>query len=358
MARERAQAVSEPPVSWIITNWRLKLLSLILAVGLVGGVAFSENPPVFDTVPVLVQFANPPAELVVMNPPTKIEVPVAGLRDAVTRYKNTAAGVTIDLANAKPGPNQVFAVTPKIDVPGVTVRSRVDPIRLTLERQETRQLDIEIRTPKASSGIAVIPEKTYATCGSSNDRCQVSVTAASSIANILKAYVDYDVTLTTANTVISPNELIKFEENGHSVDLQKDVKSFPAATFTPSNVTVQVATRGGTMTRAVGVGIRTTGTLACGYAITRSDVQPSLFVTVTGPVDQLTRLATLTIDPIDISGLTGTTIVDRRLQTSSPQVVADPPLVRVTLAISQAFNCVAPSTAVVSSPGPTASPSR
>ncbi len=344
--------MNEPPVSWIVNNWRLKLLSAVLAVGLVGAVAFSQNPPVFDTAAVLVQFANLPDDLVVIDPPTTIDVPVAGLRDAVTKYKNTAAGVTINLANAKPGPNQVFAVTPKIDVPGVTVRSRVGPIRLTLEPQDTRQMDIEVRTPKASPGIEVIPEKTYATCGNSNDRCQVSVTAARSILNTLKAYVDYDVTLTTASYLISPNEPVKFDANGHPINLSKDVRSVPPVTFTPPNVTVQVGTRGGTLTRTVGIGVRATGTQACGYAITRSDVQPSPFVTVTGPVDQVSRLTTLPIDPIDIGGLTGTTTVDRRVLTGSPQVSADPPQVRVTLAISQSFNCGAPSTAVVASPSP------
>ena len=338
-------------MTWIVNNWRLKLLSAVLAVGLVGAVAFSQNPPVFDTAAVLVQFANLPDDLVVIDPPTTIDVPVAGLRDAVTKYKNTAAGVTINLANAKPGPNQVFAVTPKIDVPGVTVRSRVGPIRLTLEPQDTRQMDIEVRTPKASPGIEVIPEKTYATCGNSNDRCQVSVTAARSILNTLKAYVDYDVTLTTASYLISPNEPVKFDANRHPINLSKDVRSVPPVTFTPPNVTVQVGTRGGTLTRTVGIGVRTTGTQACGYAITRSDVQPSPFVTVTGPVDQVSRLTTLPIDPIDIGGLTGTTTVDRRVLTS-PQVSADPPQVRVTLAISQSFNCGAPSTAVVASPSP------
>src|SRR5262249_56451416 len=104
---------------------------------LVGLARFSEHAPGCGTAAVRVEFANVPPDLVVLDPPTPIDVPVAGLRDAVTKYKNTPAGVTINLANAKPGPNQVFAVTPKIGVPGVTVRSRVGPIRLTLERQET-----------------------------------------------------------------------------------------------------------------------------------------------------------------------------------------------------------------------------
>lgn len=346
------------PLGWIATNWRLKLLSLVLAVGLLGAVAFSENPPVFDTASVRIEFANPPQDMVVMNPPSALDVPVAGLRDAVTRYKNGAAGVSIDLANAKPGPNQKFAVTPKIGTPGVTVRSRVDPISLTLDRLAPGQLDIEVRTPRTSPGIAVIPEKTYATCGNSNDRCRVSVSAAASIMSSLKAYVDYDVPLTSANTLISPNEPIKFESDGRPIDLKKDVKTIPRPSVTPDNVTVQIQTRSGTLTKTVGLNVRVTGTQACGYAISGVDVQPnSGFVSITGPIDSVARLNTLTLEAVDITGITSSTTVPRRVVTGSPQITADPATVRVTVNVNQSFSCAAPAAAAVVPPSPTPSPS-
>lgn len=357
MARERAQAVTGTPLGWIATNWRLKLLSLVLAIGLLGAVAFSENPPVFDTASVRIQWNLPP-EMVVMNPPSTLDVPVAGLRDAVTRYKNGAAGVSIDLANAKPGSNQKFAVTPKIGTPGVTVRSRIDPISLTLDRLASGQLDIEVRTPKLSPGIAVIPEKTYATCGNSNDRCRVSVSAAASIMSSLKAYVNYDVSLTSANHLISPNEPIKFEANGGPIDLRKDINTIPRPSQTPDNVDVQIETRSGTLTRTVGLNVRVTGTQACGYAISGVDVQPnSGFVSITGPVDTVAKLNTLTLDAVDISGITSSITVTKRVQTGSPQITADPATVRVTVSVNQSFSCAAPPAAAVAPPSPTPSPS-
>ncbi len=332
------------PVSWLVNNWRLKLLSLALSLGIVGAVAFSQNPPVFDTVSARIQYLNLPQDLVVMNRPTTVDVPVAGLRDAVTMYRNTAAGVSIDLANARAGTNQAFAVTPKIDVAGVTARSRIGPIRLTVEPLVARQLDIGVRAPKALPGISVIQDRTYATCGNSNDRCQVTVSAAASIVDKLTAYVDYDVTLTTADPLISPNEPIKFELNGHQIDLAKDVKSLPTPSWTPSVVTIQVATHGSTLTRTVPLTTRITGTQACGYAITGLDVQPSASVTVTGPIDLVSKLTVLQLEPpIDVSGLTSSSTVSRRVQTGSSQIASDLSLVRVTVGISQAFSCAAPS---------------
>lgn len=344
------------PLGWIATNWQLKLLSLVLAVGLLGAVAFSENPPVFDTASVGIEYLNPPPDIVVMNPPSALDMPVAGLRDAVNRYKNGAAGVSIDLANAKPGSNQKFAVTPKIGTPGVTVRSRVDPISLTLDQLATGQLDIDVRTPKILPGVAVIPEKTYATCGNSNDRCRVSVSAAASIMSTLKAYVDYDVALTSATHLISPNQPIKFEANGRPIDLRKDVKTKPAPSWTPDNVDVQIATRSGTVTRTIGLNVRVTGTQPCGYAISAVEVQPTSFVSITGPVDLVAKLNTLTLDAVDISGITGSTTFPRKVQTGSPQIVAEPSTVRVTVSVNQSFNCAAPPAAAVVLPSPSPSP--
>ena len=356
MAHERAEAVNGLPLHWVTTNWRLKLLSLVLSLGLVGAVAFSANPPTFDTASVRVQYVNLAPDLVLMNPPTSIDVPVAGLRDAVTKYKATPAGVSVNLTNAKPGPNQAFAVTPKIDVPGVTARSGVRPIRLTIDPLVTRQIDIEVQTPNVAPGVVVIPEKTYATCGNSNDHCQVTVSAGASIVNNLKAFVDYNVPLTSANPLISPNEPVKFESNGHPIDLNKAM-SQPAPSWTPTKVTVQVATHGGSLTRTVGLGVRVTGAQACGYVITGVDVQPQDFVNVSGPIDQVAKLSTLPIDPIDVGGLTGSTTVTRRVTTPSNQITADLSTIRVTVGIGQAFSCAASSPTPAPPAQPTPSPS-
>ena len=69
-----------------------------------------------------------------------------------------------------------------------------------IEPLRTRQLDVEVRTPNKSAGIEVVPERTYASCGNANDRCQVTVSAATSLVDSLKAYVKYDVPITGANT--------------------------------------------------------------------------------------------------------------------------------------------------------------
>jgi hypothetical protein len=344
------------PVGWIVTNWRLKLLALLLTVGLLGGVAFSENPPTFDTVPVRVEYVNLPPDLVVRDPPLTIQVQVAGLRDAVQAYKASPAGVSIDLARAKAGANQVFTATPKVDVPGVTPRQGSITLWLTIEPIMTRQLDIEVRTPKTSPGITLIPDKTFTTCGNSNDRCQVTVVGAASVVSNLKAFVDYHVSISAANRQTSPNEPVQFEVGGRTVNLARDVHTLPALNWTPEVVTVQVATQGGTLAKTVGVLPRVVGSQACGYVISGIDVQPAAAVTVTGPIDTVARMNSVSLDsPVGIGGLSTTTSFNRTVVTGSSQVTADPPVVRVVVSIAQQFTCAAPTAAaslVVPAPAP------
>jgi len=340
------------PLAWIITNWRLKLLSLVLAFGLLGGVAFAENPPTFDTVTVGILYRNLPPDLVVVNRPTSIEVPVAGFRGDVERYRQTSAGVTIDLSGARAGA-QTYLARPRLDVAGLTFRQPAIPVDLTIEPLATRQLDIEVRTKNKAAGIETIPDKTYATCGNANDRCQVSVTGPTSLVGKLRAYVDYDVPITSAATGSSPNQTVRFAEGSSPIDLSR-VPSYPGILWTPDAVTVLVTTVGGTQTKSVPVSVRLSGTQACGYQLTGADASPTEVV-VSGPVDAVSRTSVVLVDPVVIANATSTVQVRRTVQTGSPDVTADPQTVFVTVGLTQAFSCAAPSP--VPSPSPTITPS-
>jgi YbbR domain-containing protein len=343
------------PVSWIVTNWRLKLLSLVLAVGLLGGVAFSENPPTLGSVPVKVNYNLPlPTDLVVVNPTTILDVPVAGFRSDVLRYQQSTAGVTVDLSRAHPGNNQVYVARPRADIPGLSFRQSAIPIKLDIESLVTRQLDIEVRAKNRAPGIAVVPDHTYATCGNANDRCQVSVTGPSSVLSTLRAYVDYDVPITTASTGTSPNQPIKFEQSGHQVDLNKSPQTIPQILWTPDHVTVLVTTQGGSQTKSVPVSVRVQGSQPCGYQISSVDVQPGQ-VTINGPADAVGKITNVTLDPIP---LTGVTVGQRYIRNvvAGVGVNADPSQVVVNVSGYQAFNCAAPSPAAGVLPAPTPTP--
>jgi YbbR domain-containing protein len=339
-------------VSWIVAHWRLKLLSVLLTLGLLGAVAFSENPPVVTNVSVRISYINQPPTLVLVHPPKSIDVRVVGLRDAVDRYRTAAAGVTVDLARARVGVDQQYTATPIVDTPGVTASDASVPIRLTIEELKTVTLDIAVRTPRKSPGIDVIADRTYATCGNAKDRCQVTVSAASSVVDELRAFVNYDVSIDSANIQTSPNEPILFEKNGQEVRLAKvDTIRLPA--WTPDNVTVQVVSQGGNQTKTVALIVRPLGTQACGYALTGMDIQPSSFVTVTGPPDAVARIGnSITLDPVPIGGISASQTFTRAVITGSDQVSALPTNVRVSVGVTQSFSCSPPTPTPTPRPSP------
>ncbi len=343
------------PIGWITTNWRLKLLSLVLAVGLLGGVAFSENPPALDAVPVRVEYANLPQDLVITNPTSTVEVPVAGFRGDIERYRRSAAGVSIDLSHAHAGSGQIHLARPRSSLPGLTFRQSIIPISLNIESLVTRQLDIVVQTRNKAAGIAVIAERTYATCGNANDHCQVSVTGPASVLDTLKAYVDYDVPITAAATGSSPNQPIQFLQSGHPIPLGRSPRTIPPIRWTPEVVTVQVTTQGGSQTKMVPVSVRVSGSQACGYQISGVEVQPNQ-VTVSGPVDAVTKITSVTMDAIPLAGVYGNQRFVRAVQTGSTTVTADPLQVVVNLTFGQVFSCAAPTPSAGAGPGPTPTP--
>jgi YbbR domain-containing protein len=343
-----------PPLSWIVTNWRLKLLSLVLAAGLLGGVAFSQNPPTLVTVPVRVEYRNLPKDLVVVDPPANVDVRVVGFRDDVQRYQQSAAGVSVDLSRAQPGAAVRFQPQAGLNVGGLTFPQGIAPISLTIEPVMTRLLDIEVLTKNKSAGIATVPEKTYATCGNGTDRCQVQVTGPVSVVSNLSAYVDYDVFINSAATGNSPNQPIKFDLRGRPIDLNHSPRTLPQIQWTPGTVSVLVTTEGGTQTKIALVLVRIQGAQACGFQVTGVDVQPSQ-VTVTGPADAVGKMPGVNVDPVVISGLNSPLRVQRTVQTGSALVIAEPAQVTVAVGVVQEFPCAAP-TATPAPPSPSPGP--
>ena len=343
------------PVRWIVTNWRLKLLSLTLAIGLLGGVATAENPPTIGSVPVKVLYdMGPGTDVVVVDPTTTVQVPVAGFRNDVERYEQSTAGVTVDLHGARPGKRQVYQARPRLDVAGLTFRQASIPVTLNIESLVTRQLDIEVRAKNKAAGIAVVADRTYATCGNANDHCQVSVTGPDSVVNSLKAYVDYDVPITTASTGSSPNQPIKFEDASRPIDLNRMPQTIPQIKWTPEVVTVLVTTQGGMQTKSVPVSVRVQGTQPCGYAIAGVDPSPNQ-VTITGPAEAVGKITSAPTEPVSLGGLTTGQRLTRNI-VPGPGVTADPPAVTVSVSMYQAFSCAPPAPQPGATVAPTATP--
>ncbi len=330
-------------------NWRLKLLALVLAISLLAAVAFSENPPTFTTVPVKVEYQPEPSKLnlVLTKYQTTVSVPIVGLASAVQQFQAGSAGATVDLSHAKAGANQVFMARPKGAVPGVSFPSPEIPITLSLESQKSAVLDIEVRLPNRQSGIEVV--RSAAVCGNPNSGpCQVAVTGPTSLFDGLKAFVLYDSQVSTSFS--SPAQAIRFEMSGSAVNLA-GLHYDPAPSWTPTVTTVEVDVSGGTATKTVTLTTSLTGTQACGYAITAIAFNPSQTVNLTGPTEVVSKVQSLSLDAIGISGANQPITVTRQVRPPESNVQVNPSSVQVTLTITRAFSCTAPTPSPSPSPG-------
>jgi hypothetical protein len=331
--------VTELPLTWITANWRLKLLSVLLATGLVAAVAFSENPPEAVNVPVKVEYHLPQSgNLVLISPPPEINVPVVGLRDAVSQYRDSASGVVVDLSHASPGPDQTFFAHPQVTTAGVTPQSTSIQLMLTIEELKTVRLDIDVRTPNLAPGIEITSPR--AVCGNDTVACQLIVTAPARLVDGLVAYVDYDTRITSAGSIRTPSQTVRFERQGHQVDLA-GMDTLPKPSWAPSLVTARLDALGGTQDKTVPLTYRVVGSTPCGYQISSVDVAPSLTATIRGPSDQVSAITELPLDPpISVSGQgAGPIVATRTISTGSNLVRVDPGSVRITISLAGGFPC-------------------
>lgn len=329
-------------MSWLFSNWRLKLLALVLAIGLLTAVAFSENPPVFKTVDVNVSYPTIPQNLVLMNPPRKVAVPVYGLSDAVSRFSSSSVGVAVDTRNAKTGTNQTFYAKPTVVTPGVTPQVSSIPIVIpAIEPLVTEQLDVEVRIVNQTPGITPVLDKTYAVCGNDAEKCKETVSGPASLLTGLKAYMKYDGPLVGDGVVRSGSQTVLFEQNGRQVDLARQ-NSEPNVGWDHSTVEVHIEAKGTSVQKTVGLHANITGAPACGYAVTGVTIS-NPFPQISGPADAVAKVGpSIELPQLSISGATSSVSQSLTVISPDPAVAVNPSRVTVTVGIQQQLSCTPP----------------
>jgi YbbR domain-containing protein len=347
-------------MSWLVGNWKLKLLAAALAVGLLAAVAFSENPPVATVAPVHVSYQNLPPGLVLVDQPSTVNVNVVGLSNAVKQFRQTSVGAVVDVSGAHSGAGQTFDARVMTAAANVSFPSTTIPVTLDIEPVVTRQIGVDVLVPNVQrqQGISVVPDGTYATCGSDQQACKVTVTAPRSVLDGLKAYVSFDLVINAAGIERAPELPVRFEKNGKPFNLRGvhiDPEIISAA---PDSVTARVQTQGGAMSKTVAVAVKASGQPGCGYRIDGLSIQPDAFADITGSIDVVSKIDAISLDPVNISGATSPQIFNRDLNASVSGVHVVSPAggqVTVTVSISQAFSCAAPTPNPA--PAPTQRPS-
>ena len=340
-------------MSWIVANWRLKLLALGLTLGLLTAVAFSENPVAAVGVPAAVDYDNLPQGVVVVNPVLRTQVTVVGLTSVTDPLRSAnppAVRFHVNLSGAKPTQARTFYASPKSLPSGVTWTGDPVPITVGLDILDTRTMSIDVRPTSVDPGFKVTD--TFAYCSNPSEKCSVTVTAPSTITQGLTAYVEAG--KVNAIQIDSPTQPVRFEKDGKPVDLTK-LSTFPPVGVNPSTVNVRVSAQQTQVSRQVALRPTVSGRPACGYAITGITFAPDAFATATGPADRLASLDSVNLPtPIDVSGATANVRVSESIPTDGYTV--SPTSVTVTVAIAKQIDCSAPTPTPTPTPVPSKSP--
>jgi YbbR domain-containing protein len=285
-------------VSWIIESWRLKLLAVGLSVLMLGAVAFSQNPPTFQTLTVPIAYTGTvPPNLILINPPTKTNVRVTGLADTIASVSANSVTAAFDLSKATPGPRVKVNLIVKSLIFGVQVQNPTVPIALDIDLRVAVKLTVTVRTPRVSNGWQVT--KSDARCP--NSPCIVTFTGPLTWENNLNAYADFPnpVENSSYDVLSQPVVLV---QNG--VTLDPTIVTVPTTTLDIPNVEIQVFAKTGTTSRQVVlIDSAPSHGPPTGYRVTNVTINP-ITVVISGAAEVLVKITTLSLPALDLSGHT------------------------------------------------------
>ena len=318
-------------MSLITDDWRLKLLAIGLAILMLGAVAFSQNPVTQKTIKdVNVVYALSP-DLVVIDAPTKTNVTVKGLADALLTFNSGNLAASFDLTKASVGPNVHVNLVIRSTVKDVDPLTQVVPYVLHIDKLVAKDLPVQVRPPRVSPGWSLT--KIDARCPNDTPSpCVVTFTGPASWEDGLTAKVDFGPSPIQQNSQDVPSAQVQLvQANGQLLDLSKP--TVPAVKFDPSSVTITAQAKPGTTLRQVVlVDAPYLHGPAPGYRVTNVTVDP-VTVVISGPPEILARITLITLPAVDLANATSNRTFQVSITYPDPAIVG-PQVAKVTYSIS------------------------
>jgi YbbR domain-containing protein len=325
-------------MSWIIQNWQLKLLALVLSLGLFAAVAFAQNPIVVSpvTAPLSYDGLSPSETIIYSGQPTQ-RINVSGLAQNVRIAGPNNVSVHVDASRLRNGTQVVYG-RPRVAVPGVTTLEDQVPLQITVDDRSTVTVPVATRITYAE-GWKPVADKIVVTPS------KLTFVGAASELKDVKAFVAPASPIGVSSADV-PSLPIQLEKNGRPFTTPTD--TIPATTVDSTlNASLHVEAQKPNQTRRVPLVETPTGTPAPGYRITAVSIDP-LFIDVSGSVDDLTNLNSVTLPAVSVDGATATFTRTIRVNSALPPNVTSA-VVSVTVTITIQKNPV-----VQPSPTPTA----
>jgi len=315
-------------MSLITNDWRLKLLAVGLAILMLGAVAFSQNPPTQKTLTnVSIGYTLGPG-IIVLNAPSRTNVTVTGLADALTTVNSGNISASFDLSKASPGPNVHANLTVQSRINDVKVENPIVPYVLNIDQLKTISLPVQVRVQRTTTGWFVT--KKEARCPGTQTSCTLTFTGPATWESNLVAYADF-----TPSVQQNSQDLLTVDvllvQNGQPLDLTR--RTEPLTTLDPSTVDIHIEAKTGTTSRQVVlIDAQPVHGPAAGYRITNVTVDP-VTVVLSGAPDALARITTITLNQVDLSGATS----DKTFQVTiplPPDITSSTAVARVTYSIA------------------------
>ena len=288
-------------MSWIIEDWRLRLAALGLAVLMLGAVAFSQNPPTIRTLTVPLGY-NTPKDLVLISPPTKVNLTFSGLADVISGVTADNFTASVDATDAVPGPAVTLNVNARYTGTAAVTVQEPAPIVVTIDEYKTVSVPVVLRYRQAG-GWSVT--KAVATCGTPPVACKVNFSGPASWENALRAEATYPDPV-NFNSRQLPNWPIAFFNSSGPIPTKQTV---PLTTWDVTSVNLDIA--------AVQAAVFTTVAIVAAapaqppppqYQITGVIISPATTV-ISGDPAVVGNIQRITLPAIDLSAAKSTVTV-------------------------------------------------
>ncbi|HET7421552.1 MAG TPA: CdaR family protein [Candidatus Dormibacteraeota bacterium] len=280
---------------FITEDWRMKLLGLGLAVLMLGAVAFAQNQPTTGSLDVGLDYVVTSQDIVLVNPPSKINVTYTGLADAVQKVSSSTLLATVDTTGAKPGTGVSLKVTAKSLIPQVSVQ-QPPPIAVNIDTRQKITIPVQVKAT-AQSGWEIDPTKTLATCAGAKyaNPCAVQFDGPFSWEAGLKA-------VATLQGVFGKNDFVNVPvqlQPTSTVDL--GVRTVPSIGVDVTSCDVHIeAAQGATSITVPLIDAPPSKPPPPGYRVTAITITP-LSVTITGDSAVLARIQNISLPAFDLS---------------------------------------------------------
>ena len=275
-------------------NLLARIICLLVACCLWIYVMTDQNPIVERSVEVSLRQENMPSNMMVFNAPAKVIVKVRGTRTQVGEKSDSKIIASLNLKNVTEGQQNVPV---KVDFPnGEVVSVTPNEVSIYVDTVSEKKVPVTTRVVGAVSSDMTVGNSIITPA-------EVTLRGATHrIDKVNKVVAPIDVT-DHKGSFQAESELVAVSDDGYDIPNMKII---------PERVLVQATMVSQMLSVDVPVQLATGGDLPAGIVVTKAEITPST-IRITAPPSVLKELKAVNTKPVDVSKLTGSTVVAAEL---------------------------------------------